>query len=162
MSIVSRNMSSIGRRSRRYDAIRHDTRTARPCDTSSCCITRASGEAPPPASARVVSAAREPYLTRTSTRAAINTENTETNRQLMEAYTLTVAEGQPREHPGTGSAASLQGNQEPLATPAFVYTRKPTSGFLLLDGEPVDIGIKKPTLAAYFIGGGGAETTISF
>jgi len=74
---------------------------------------------------------------------------TETNRQLKEVHTLTIAEGQPRANPGTGSAASTQDDQEPLATTAFVYNRKPTSGIIfLLDGEPINIGTKKQTLTA--------------
>ena len=61
--------------------------------------------------------------------------NNETDRQ-EEVHTLTTAEGQPRTNPDTGSVESTQDDQEPLATfAAFVYTRKPTSGFLSILNE---------------------------
>eukprot|EP00904_Undaria_pinnatifida_P012041 jgi/Undpi1/7968/HiC_scaffold_24.g10440.m1 len=65
-------------------------------------------------------------------------------------HTLTTAEGQPRENPETGSAESTQDDQEPLATsPAFVYTGKPTSGFLsILNEESTNIEAKTQRLAA--------------
>ena len=61
-----------------------------------------------------------------------------------------TAKGQPRASPETGSAKSTQDNQEPLVTsPAFVYTRKPTSSFLsILNDEPVKIEAKTQRLAA--------------
>lgn len=45
----------------------------------------------------------------------------------------------------------MQDDQEPLSNLAFVYPRKPISGFLFfLDGDPIDIETKKQTLAAWF------------
>ena len=77
------------------------------------------------------------------------TLNNEANRQ-EEVHTLTTAKGQPRANPETGSVESTQDDQEPLATsPAFVYTRKPTSGFLsILYEELINIEAKKQKLAA--------------
>ena len=61
--------------------------------------------------------------------------NNETDRQ-EKVNTLTTAKGQPRENPETGSAELTQDDKEPLATsPAFVYTRKPTSDFLSILNE---------------------------
>lgn len=73
--------------------------------------------------------------------------NTETNRQLKKAHTLTTTEEQPPENPGAISAESTLGDQEPLKTcTACVYTPKPTSGFLVfLSGESNDIGTKEQT-----------------
>ena len=75
--------------------------------------------------------------------------NNKTDRQ-EEVHTLTTAKGQPREKPETGSAESTQDDQEPLATsPAFAYTRKPTSSFLsILNDEPISIEAKTQRLAA--------------
>ena len=75
--------------------------------------------------------------------------NNETDRQ-EEVHTLMTAKGQPRAIPETGSAESTQNDQKPLATsPAFVYTRKPTSGFLsILNEEPINIEAKTQRLAA--------------
>ena len=57
--------------------------------------------------------------------------NTETDRQLKRVHTLTKL-GQLRVNPDTGSDESAQKEEELVATfTAFVYTRKPTSGFLL-------------------------------
>ena len=74
--------------------------------------------------------------------------NNETDRQ-EEVDTLITAKGQPRADPETGSAESTQDDQEPLATsPAFVYTRKPTSSSLsTLNDEPINIEAKKQRLA---------------
>ena len=59
-------------------------------------------------------------------------------RQEEEAQTLTTAEGQPWANPETGFVGSTPDDQEALATSAaFVYTRKPASGFFsFLSGEP--------------------------
>ena len=75
--------------------------------------------------------------------------NNETNRQ-EEVHMLTTPEGRPRANPETGSAESTQDDQEPLATsPAFVYTRKLTPGFLsILNREPTNIEAKTQRLAA--------------
>ena len=75
--------------------------------------------------------------------------NNETNRQ-EEVHMLTTPEGRPRANPETGSAESTQDDQEPLATsPAFVYTRKLTPGFLsILNREPINIEAKTQRLAA--------------
>ena len=75
--------------------------------------------------------------------------NNETGRQ-EEAHMLMTAKGQARARPETGSAESTQGDHEPLATsPAFVYARKPTSGFLsILNEELVNIEAKTQRLAA--------------
>ena len=69
----------------------------------------------------------------------------ETDRQ-EEVHTLTTAKGQPRENPETGFAESTQDDQEPMATSqAFVYTRKPTSGFLsILNEEPIEKKTSRP------------------
>ena len=68
--------------------------------------------------------------------------DTETNRQLKRVHTFSIAEGHLRTNPETGSTESTQEDQEPLATStAFVYTRKPTSGFLyFLNEGPINIG----------------------
>ena len=75
--------------------------------------------------------------------------NNSTDRQ-EETHTLTTAKGQPRENPETGFAESTHDDQEPLATsPAFVYTRKPTLGFLsILNEEPINIEAKTQRVAA--------------
>ena len=67
-----------------------------------------------------------------------------------EVHTLTTANGQPCENPDTGSAESTQDDQEPLLTyPAFVYTRKPTSGILsILNEESISIEANSQRLAA--------------
>ena len=75
--------------------------------------------------------------------------NNETDRQ-GEVHTLPTAKGQPRVNPETGSAESTEDDQESLATsPAFVYTRKPTSSFLsILNDKPISIEAKTQILAA--------------
>ena len=61
-----------------------------------------------------------------------------------------AAKGMPRAKPETGSAESTEADQEPLATsPAFVYTRNPTSSFLsILNDELINIEAKTQRLAA--------------
>ena len=89
--------------------------------------------------------------------------NNETDRQ-EEVNTLATAKGQPRVNPETGSAESSQDDQEPLATsPAFVYTRKPTSSFLsILNDEPISIKAKTQRLAASLTVEAKPTTAISF
>ena len=75
--------------------------------------------------------------------------NNETDRQ-EEVHTRMTAKEQQRANPETGSAESTQDDQEPLATtPAFVYTRKPTSSSLsILNDEPIGIETKTQRLDA--------------
>ena len=76
--------------------------------------------------------------------------NTETDREIKTAHTITIAAGHLRAHPETVSVESAKEDQDPLETWAgFVYTRKPTSGFFfLLNGEPINIRTKKQALTA--------------
>ena len=77
-----------------------------------------------------------PGITPTSFEPSLGAKlNNETDRQ-EEVHTLTTAKLQPRENPETGSAELTQDDQKPLATsPAFVYTSKPTTGFLSILNE---------------------------
>ena len=69
----------------------------------------------------------------------------ETDRQ-GEVLTLTTARGRSRENPETGSAEPTQNDQASLATyPAFMNTRKPTSGFFL-NRESINIETKTQRL----------------